>query len=353
MTLFKNKFNHFPVSETNILLSSIFHPDRPIKNYYGYTGTYSEASRVPEPIYSTGVQKSTRLNYLPSSQSCAPFQSHADCDQSNNSKGGMSFDWNYGWSSCCAGFCPSKRKCAKPDPRECNIGNDILNRDPLLAIEWDENAPNYRCTYDLHKINTAEQINVFVSKNGKDKSYNEIMSSFCEIPSHVCPEDPQEEGSMKKCSRLISLDDEGTRCRAWAATQDIKTVDNIKKEYCLHNPQSPDCRCINRVGNDLYDSAKVKNPYPDGCWYKPCSTSVYLKTSEILEDEKYCPKEMCQVIYDTNKNNDVVIKDNTNTIKCDFSQFEKSTTNTPAPKTLPIIGIFIILIIFLVVFTYH
>ncbi len=62
---------------------------------------------MPEPIYSSGVQRSTRINYLPSSQSCAPFQSHADCDKSPNSKGGESYDWNYGWNSCCSGFCPS------------------------------------------------------------------------------------------------------------------------------------------------------------------------------------------------------------------------------------------------------
>ncbi len=135
---------------------------------YGYTGSYqniefpitqngnflqatSGNARVPEPIYSSGVQRSTRINYLPSSQSCAPFQSHADCDKSPNSKGGESYDWNYGWNSCCSGFCPSKRECAKPDPKECDIGNDILDRDPFLKIEWDVNAPNYRCTYDLHK----------------------------------------------------------------------------------------------------------------------------------------------------------------------------------------------------------
>ncbi len=42
----------------------------------------------------------------------------------------------------CSGFCPSKRECAKPDPKECDIGNDILDRDPFLKIEWDVNAPN-------------------------------------------------------------------------------------------------------------------------------------------------------------------------------------------------------------------
>ncbi len=77
----------------------------------------------------------------------------------------------------------------------------------------------------------------------------------------------------------------------WAATQDNKTIDNIKEDYCLHNPNSPDCRCINRSSKSLYDEAKKNNPFPDGCWYKPCSTSVYLKTSDILSDENTVPKK--------------------------------------------------------------
>jgi hypothetical protein len=365
MTLVRNSFNGYggrmyAPQQTNVLLGYTTNAPSPRPYYrYGYTGTYtadeqpiganpsnpSTGPRVPELVYISGVQGTTRLNYLPSSQSCAPFQSHADCDQSPNSKGGTSYDWNYGWSSCCSGFCPSKRQCAKPDPMECNIGNDILDRNPLIKIEWDTSAPNYRCTYDLHKINTQEQINMFVSKNGKSKTYDEIMTSFCEIPSHVCPVDPGDGSSdigkgkpMDKCSRLVSLDDEGTRCRAWASTQDNKTVDNIKKEYCLHNPNSPDCRCINRSTNVLYDATKKNNPIPDGCWYKPCSTSVYLKTSDIVADGQFCPKEMCQIIYDANKNNNVVIKDNTNNIKCDFSKFS-APGPPPTPGPIPIIPI--------------
>ncbi len=77
---------------------------------------------------------------------------------------------------------------------------------------------------------------------------------------------------MEKCSRLISLDDEGLDA-GMGATQDNKTIDNIKKEYCLHNPNRPDCRCINR-SSILYMTEQRKIIlFPDGCLYKPCSTS--------------------------------------------------------------------------------
>ncbi len=75
------------------------------------------------------------------------------------------------------------------------------------------------------------------------------------------------------------------------ATQDNKTIDNIKEEYCLHNPNSPDCRCINRSSNSLYDEAKKNNPFPDGCWYKPCSTSVYLKLQIYFPMKNTVPKK--------------------------------------------------------------
>ncbi len=60
-----------------------------------------------------------------------------------------------------------------------------------------------------------------------------------------------------------------------------------------------------------------------------------MKTSDILSDEKHCPKEMCQVIYNVNQNNDVVIKDNTNNIKCDFTKFIPPTPPTPGPGPTP------------------
>jgi hypothetical protein len=354
MTLVRNRFAGTMPRQTNTLLPYT-QPNQPLSpNHYnyGYTGFYTDnernvgatgGERHPEPIYSTGVQQSTRLNYLPPNQVCAPFQSHEDCNKSPNSKGGETLDWSYGWDSCCAGFCPSKRQCARPDPRECNIGNDILNRDPVLKIEWDGNAPNYRCVYDLHKINTYEQINQFVSKNGKTKSYDQMMAAFCEIPSHVCPIDPDGayDGSgknqpMQNCSRLLSLDDEGTKCRAWAATQSKEVTDNVKLEYCLNNPDNPDCRCINRSTSELYIEAKKGHAIPDKCWYKPCSTSVYLQTSDIIENGKNCPKGICQTIYNINKANDVVIKNNTDSIMCDFSQFEPTgPTPTPTPTPIP------------------
>jgi hypothetical protein len=61
---------------------------------------------------------------------------------------------------------------------------------------------------------------------------------------------------------------------------------------------------------------------------------VYLQTSDIIENGKNCPKGICQTIYNINKANDVVIKNNTDSIMCDFSQFEP-TGPTPTPPLPP------------------
>lgn len=297
-----------------------------IEQKYPLVGlTQNETSQ--DLVYGYGTQTSTKIHYLPPAQSCAPFQSHADCDLNPNAAGGMSNDWTFGWSTCCLGFCPSKRKCARVDKAECDIGRDILNRDPLIDIKWNGTAPKIRCAYNVHKINTLVQLNNFVSKNGTGNEYDSIMKTFCALPSHVCPPDPETGKPMNKCSKLLSLDSEGSRCRSWAAQQNSGVVDAVKNDYCLHNLDSPDCRCINRIYNPLYTAVKADNPFADACWFVPCSTSTYLTTSEITEGSQNCPTNICQVIYDLSNNKDVLVKDNNNNIKCDFSSFNKNGTN--------------------------
>ncbi len=66
-------------------------------------------------------------------------------------------------------------------------------------------------------------------------------------------------------------------------------------------------------------------------------TSVYLKTSDILSDEKHCPIRNVSSDYNVNQNNDVVIKDNTNNIKCDFTKFIPPTPPTPGLVQLQVL----------------
>ncbi len=52
-----------------------------------------ETQEVPEPIYSSGVQRSTRINIYHLANRALLFNHIADCDKSPNSKGGESYDW--------------------------------------------------------------------------------------------------------------------------------------------------------------------------------------------------------------------------------------------------------------------
>ncbi len=47
------------------------------------------------------------------------------------------------------------------------------------------------------------------------------------------------------------------------------------------------------------------------------------------------PKKWSSVLYNVNQNKDVVIKDNTNNIKCDFTKFIPPTPPTPGPGPTP------------------
>lgn len=287
-----------------------------------------------EPIYSYGRQQSKRLTYTPPNQVCAPFQPHEDCSSSKNSMGGDTIDWSYGWLSCCSGFCPAKRTCAKPDLNECSIGQDLLLRNPATTIEWDGQAPNYRCTYDGHKINTLEQINNYEAKYNHSKDYKEnvdkIMARFCSGSTGACPIGSDGKAPIR-CSRLKGLDAESSKCRAWIAAQSVAVRDAVMDEYCLHYPNHKDCSCIHRAHNPTYTAAKQNNPYNDGCWYLPCLDSNNLIKSDVVVGKDGCPREMCQVIYDLNRNNNVVVHDNQDIINCNFNTLEPHKEPQPPP----------------------
>jgi len=178
-----------------------------------------------------------------------------------------------------------------------------------------------QCSYDVNKIETIEQITEFEKLNPNNKEgIDKIMKSFCSKTSHECPKDT-EGNPMTSCSRLKSLDEEGRQCREWASKQDAATNDLIIDEYCLANGTNKDCSCHNRASDPVYIDAKAGHEIPDGCWYAPCSANQYLQTSHIIDTTKDCPKNMCKIIYDLNKNNTNVIANNTHNINCNFMTF--------------------------------
>lgn len=284
---------------------------------------------MSDTIFVNHLQES-RETYLNSNQVCTPFTGIYDC-LSSQSVGGVSIpDPTIGFSSCCSGFCPSKRKCLALKKNECFIGLNSNGEDPLKEVKWN-NPPYVQCAYDPAKINTVDTIKAFENKFPKDKEIiNRLYRTFCLKKSNNCPTDINTNQPMQSCSLFSSKSKEGTFCRLWLNKQPAFIKDGIKKEFCIQNSDSPDCACINRIENSEYRQLKLNNGFSDHCWYTPCS-SKYALTLDSENVEK-CPTNICQVVYDLNKNHDVILKNNRNVINCDFSKQHASIK--PAPPII-------------------
>jgi len=277
-------------------------------------------------IYATLTQTEPYESYMVN-DTCDMFTIDHPCNSSNNAFGGQTPDWPYAFNTCPAAT--SKRKCSKPNPNLCNIGNSSSGQDPFIDVTWGRkeniaiyepgySPPTIRCSYDINKIDTLEQINNYMNKSGSSEAFDQMMELFCSKESNTCPRGPNSTQNMAKCSRLKSTDDAGQRCRGWLTKQNDKTKDNIIDNYCLNYPNNEDCRCQNRANDNLYKETKSGNEIPDGCWYMPCSTGAYLQ-----KGKDHCPQNMCKVIYDMKKNNDIIMQNNSNTINCNFSTFKQ------------------------------
>jgi len=281
-------------------------------------------------VYTTLKQTVPYKTYMPDS-SCDIGSNRPSCYNSKNDTGGKSLDWTYDWQSCFIGG--GQRKCSEPNPDQCSIGkNDAGTVDPFIEVTWYKESPMIQCSYDVNKIETIEQITEFEKLNPNNKEgIDKIMKSFCSKTSHECPKDT-EGNPMTSCSRLKSLDEEGRQCREWASKQDAATNDLIIDEYCLANGTNKDCSCHNRASDPVYIDAKAGHEIPDGCWYAPCSANQYLQTSHIIDTTKDCPKNMCKIIYDLNKNNTNVIANNTHNINCNFMAFTEEDKDKDKDK---------------------
>lgn len=192
--------------------------------------------------------------------------------------------------------------------RDCYIGIDINGYDPRIPSD------TKKCVYNVAYINTEQQLNQLIRKYGSTVD-KDILRNWCSYETDDCIV-----GS--KCSRVST-----SICKKWF---EGKTTTNIAKDgvindYCKRFPNNDDCRCINRSKDDIYTQTKIGKDYNDGCWYVPCSTNGYLKTSDINSEK--CLTNICQVIYNANKNNNVVISNNNQRIDCDFKAIKEQENN--------------------------
>lgn len=235
--------------------------------------------------------------YVPD-QACSPFTTTQPCRSTNGIE-----DHTYGLEECCFGLCPPKRMCAKPDKGQCFIGLSKDGEDPLVSVGWFHKAPFIKCKYDPQKVNTVEQLKHFNLNNALG-----FVVNFCSKESTTCAK-PQ-----SKCSKLLSLDEDGMYCRLFVSKHpELKS--NIITQYCGNHSYNYDCKCVNRHLYKDYKDSKEGHPIPDNCWYKPCTNDNILNKDSKVEG---CPTNMCNIILDAHANKNVAFTNNE--INCNFNK---------------------------------
>jgi hypothetical protein len=187
---------------------------------------------------------------------------------------------------------------------------------------------------------------------GKDNTYNtQIMPWFCAEPldpnfepaSEVCPKDPATGQRMTTCSHFSATNDSGDWCRQWATEQEqqhpnTRTLADVAKEkYCRTFPDSPDCACLARSYNSIYQQLKAGitrsaggQVLPDQCWWAPCANpSAYLVTSDLAVKPGTCPDTVCQEVQNFVDSENINLRDVQQNISCNL--VEKAPPPPPPP----------------------
>jgi len=162
------------------------------------------------------------------------------------------------------------------------------------------------CLYPLATFQDEKNVAQYVSTFGENSDYNNvILPYFCSsqvkhTTSQKCPLDPFTNLPMTFCSQIVSND----RCKNWirdqiaegASSSQVNNANNILNNYCA-TYNTPDCDCLNRQQNPVYQVMATGSIYPDTCWWTPCkdtTQNIYLVPTEGLEacnvdNTVYCP----------------------------------------------------------------
>lgn len=257
-------------------------------------------------------------------------------------------DYAVDWEPCCGGLCRQTLKCLPPQRQICGLSQDDAE---VVNVSWSSvdpstvgtSGPELLCTYDKTKF-TADSLANYRKKFGKDSKYFEILTFLASRPATkkclnpTCRTDPDgstkcsSETSFGKCSILSENSHDGYLLRRELAQCSNAEKLDIIKTICGQTADFDDCRCFNKLIVDTnYAVLKKIHNFDDRCWYLPCvdsySLSNYLNPPDIPAQ---CPTNMCQVIIDAAKNNNVDISKIQNTLNCSV-QNNKPILEPPTP----------------------
>lgn len=162
-----------------------------------------------------------------------------------------------------------------------------------------------RCGYSKNVFESETSIKDYSDTFGSDEDFPLLLQEACFKTTTECPIDPLTEKKMPLCSVYVSTGSSGEICRQEALVpSNQNTFEREMENYCREN-STPDCRCIDRVSTQVYDSLRTSDVTEDGCWWKWCSnTSDFLVPPKIVlgKDPQTCPDVLKKVANEINAN---------------------------------------------------
>jgi hypothetical protein len=249
--------------------------------------------------------------------------------------------WQSGSVPCCGGLCNDQPVCSKVDPSVCPVFSDKA----LSSNFSPGKAPQVDCQYDLTQFNNIDNVRKWSSLFGQDETYNnQIMPYFCSLSSPNCQD------NQVQCSLFTAKDSAGSLCRDWQ-NKNPQQADKSIYTYCQNNKSAPECRCINRNDNRVYNGFKqYAKDVPDSCWFIPCRNTGSNLVPSNLKDAK-CPAGFCAPIVEGFKQTQrlyIPADDAALFLNCPIDRPRPVPSVTPWVVTLwVLLAIFIIVIIIL------
>ena len=215
-----------------------------------------------------------------------------------------------------------------------NLANFSDSTFPNQLTSQSRPSAEITCTYPVTAFQTSCGVQAWINgiNSGNSNSlaentsaFDQIMQTFCvqsglppsnnlgcsnEPTSNVCPTDPTTSTQMPHCSRIVAASSAGNLCRAWvglsdagtytggsAVTNGTSSADIAMNNYCEGKVVSdfPECRCINRANDPIYQSVQNGEDVPDQCWWLPCSqqnSDIFLTPTNFF-NLSVCPTINC------------------------------------------------------------
>lgn len=290
---------------------------------------------------------STVSQFLTQTSIIQPYSS-APCDDPNITETVLcqSGDWAYSNKVCLAGQGPLQYNCSKIDPDLCpDIGTQ-----PYTSIFT--SPPTVKCTYDIATFQKSTDVNTWISNWGKDANFNKtIMPFFCSNLSTSCPIDPLTGQKMSKCTKFVSINNDGTLCKSWSK-DNVNAYNTTITKVCLNN-NTADCLCENRQQDALYTDIKMRltEDVADNCWWKPCTLPNTYVINSYDNVETTCPADICTKIKEIIKYNNLDKKYSSSELNIKINcSIENPINNRVTTSTIVWIIIIVIIILLIICF---